>query len=85
MCPSLVASEGLELPMRPSCQVRSMCAFCSPANASRCVPEIRSASTRGVGLTLHLSAPPNVTLQMDSREDVIEMTGKPRALPLAYV
>ena len=26
-------------------------AFCSPANASRCVPEIRSASTRGVVLT----------------------------------
>ena len=26
-------------------------AFCSPANASRCVKEIRSASTRGVGLT----------------------------------
>ena len=32
-------------------------AFCSPANASRCVQEIRSASTR---------------LQMDAREGVIE-------------
>src|SRR4029079_9032510 len=44
-----VAARALEFTILTA--ARTIHVFCSPANASRCVQEIRSASTRGVDLT----------------------------------